>query len=336
MIVHGLLLVVGLILLVGGGDLLVRGASNLARVFGVPPLVIGLTVVAFGTSAPELAVNVLAAVDGEGDISFGNILGSNIANIGLIIGCCALVRPLEIHGRVITREIPMMLLATAALAVFALDYWLRDAEVARFDRAESIVLLLLFLVFVFYMVSDVLSRRASEGSSPDAFAEQASTFDTDGDQPADQGLLASAAMTVIGLAALVGGGELTVRSATGLAQEFGVSDVIIGLTIVALGTSLPELVTGVIATWRGQADLAVGNVVGSNIFNILLVMGVTGTVRPVPVPEGGMADLAAVVVFSLIILPLAMTNRRRILRPEGAVLLLGYLGYNIWRVFGST
>ncbi len=328
MILYLVLLVVGLILLVGGGDALVRGASSLARSLGISPLVIGLTVVAFGTSAPELAVNVFAAIAEKGDISFGNIIGSNIANIGLILGCCALVRPLAIRRTVIIREIPMMLAATGVVVVMALDPWLRDggAEVvAEYDRGEGTLLLLLFVVFIVYLARDALRQRR------DAFLQQAEEYSEE-ERPRTTWI--SVVLVAVGLIGLVGGGKLTVIAAEQLALEFGVPDVVVSLTLVALGTSLPELVTGAIATYRGHTDLAIGNVVGSNIFNLLLVQGVTAVVRPIPIPEGGYLDLIVVSGLSLIVLPMAITNQRQVKRGEGAFLLVAYLAYCGYRAFG--
>lgn len=323
MLTDVLLLIAGLVLLLGGGDVMVRGASTLARSLGVSPLVIGLTVVAFGTSAPELAVNARAAIEGEGDISFGNIIGSNIANIGLILGTCALMKPLEIKGTVISREIPMMLLATAATVIMAMDVTLGTGSADVFDRTEAILLLLLFAVFLYYTIIDAVRHR-----KPDVFVEQATEHDQ---QTAPKTVWVSWLLTGIGLVGLVFGGEFTVTAAVALATKLEVPQSIIGLTIVALGTSLPELATGVVATMRGQTDLAVGNVVGSNIFNLLLVLGVTGCIGEVPVPAGGIIDLIVVAAFSIVLLPLAITNRRRIMRWEGAWLLAGYLAYTGFR-----
>ncbi len=317
-------LIAGLFLLLVGGEVMVRGSSTLARSLGVSPLVIGLTIVAFGTSAPELAVNARAALEGSGQMSFGNVIGSNIANIALILGACALMRPLEIEGSVITREIPMMLLATAAVVVMASDVGIRGDTDGFFDRSDAIVLLLLFCVFIYYTVSDGIRQRGK-----DAYVEQANELDED---TAPKSLGLSAVMVFGGLAGLIWGGQLTVESGSSLAESFGVPESIIGLSLIALGTSLPELVTGIIATRKGQTDLAIGNVVGSNIFNLLLIFGVTGCIAPIPVPKDGMTDLVVVCFLSVLLLPLCVTNRRRILRWEGALLLLGYFAYVGFRV----
>jgi MscS family membrane protein len=277
-----LALVAGLMLLIGGGEGLVRGAGALARQLGVPQLVVGLTVVAFGTSAPELAVNVTAAWRGSTDVAFGNVVGSNLANIGLVLAVCGLLRPLAVQGIVVSREIPMMLLATAAACVLALDR-LGGRAPELFDRSDGLMLLLLFGVFLYYTAADVLRQR-----SADPFVQQAG-----GVAPLDRlrSAAPSALVTGGGLVLLVLGGQLTVWGAIGVAEALGVPRSVIGLTLVALGTSLPELATGIVAVRRGHTDLAMGSVVGSNIFNLLFILGVTSTLHPVELPAGGAMDL---------------------------------------------
>ena len=315
-----LLLLVGMSLLLGGGELMVRGASSIARHFGVSPLVIGLTVVAFGTSAPELAVNLKAALGGDPGISFGNITGSNLANIGLIVGCAALLRPLEIHANVIRREIPMMLVATVAVLVMSLDTQLRDAASASFDRPEGIILLGLFGVFLFYTARDMIKARAQNGGTDSSVPGSSS-----------EAIPLSIARTVIGIAGLVGGAEITVGSAKEIARAIGVPDFIISFTMIAIGTSLPELVTAIVATRRGATDLAVGNVVGSNIFNLLFVLATTSVIAPIALPPDAWIDLVAVLVVSMMLLPFSITARSRIVRWEGICLLIAYFGYVGWR-----
>jgi len=326
MLTNFLLLAIGITLLLGGGEFMVRGASALARALGVSPLIIGLTVVAFGTSAPELAVNLIAAWNGNGDISFGNIIGSNIANIGLIIGTAALIKPLAIHSTVISRELPMMLLATAAATVMGLDRLLRNAPHSAYDRADGLLLLLLFCIFIHYTVSEVLQQRRLRDPVLKDAAELGGT--PDGDR-----IGLNLLFTLGGMAALLGGGRLTVDGAVALAQAFGVPKVLIGLTVVAIGTSLPELVTSVVATHRGHTDIAVGNVVGSNIFNLLFVMGLSATTSTVPVPPTGRTDLAVMTGLSLLLLPFTLSNGQRIVRWQGAALITLYLAYTAWITF---
>lgn len=323
MLIDLLLLTVGIALLLAGGEFMVRGAAALAKAFGVSSLIIGLTVVAFGTSAPELAINMIAALNGNGDISFGNIIGSNIANIGLILGITALVRPLAIHSSVITRELPMMLLATAAAVIMGLDHLLRGT-VSYYDRTDGLLLLLLFCIFIHYTVSEVLRQRRFKSDPLFKDAEEHACDEDCGNT------VLNIFFTVAGMAALVGGGRLTVDAAVSLAVAFQVPKVLIGLTLVALGTSLPELVTSIIATYRGQTDIAIGNVVGSNIFNLLFVMGLSSTTRAIPIPTTGAFDLAVMAFLSLLLLPFTITHKKRIVRWEGAVLLTIYLAYTAW------
>ncbi len=324
MIVESLLLAVGLILLVGGGDVMVRGATGLARSLGVSPLAIGLTVVAFGTSAPELAVNLIAAWTGRGDISFGNIFGSNMANIGLIVGLTALIKPISIQRSFASRELPMMLIATVASMIMGFDAVLGRGP-DRYSRGEGMVLLLLFVIFLLYTVGDFVRQRGQHDATQ--LLPESDVSST--------GL--ALLYTVAGLAGLVGGAHLTVESAVSIARAMGVSEVIIGLTVLAVGTSLPELVASVTATLRGHVELAIGNVVGSNIFNLLLVLGVTNVVQPFPVPAGGHVDLVVLLALSVVLLFVSSTAGRRIIRTEATILLVMYLAYLTWRAtLGST
>ena len=320
-------LAAGITLLAIGGELVVRGASGLARRLGVSPLMIGLTVVAFGTSAPELAINVIAAIENQGAIAFGSIMGSNMANIGLIVGCTAILRPMVIKDVVIRRELPMMLLATAAALAMGFDNALSAGGSLRpfpdyYTRSDGILLLMFFLVFLYYTLGDFVRARSNrDGSRP---ASDASAV-------VESALWRSLALTGLGLALLIGGAELTVDAAVKLARALGVSDEIIGLTVVAVGTSLPELVASLAAAIRGHPELAIGNVVGSNIFNLLLVLGISSIVRPVPVPAGGHTDLLVVAGLSLVLLGVSVSYRRQIVRTEAGLLLAVYMGYLAWR-----
>jgi len=311
-------LVLGLALLIGGGRLLVSNASALASNLGVSKLAIGMTVVAFGTSSPELAVNTIAALRGNGDIAFGNVMGSNLANIGLILGLAAIVRTLTIQGIVITREIPMMLLASVAVLVMGLDGLAGDA-ISQYDRSEAIVLLLFFTVFLYYTVGDTIAQ-----STNDPIAEQLDH----GRAPVVMSLARTAALMFAGLLGLSIGGHLTVEGTVGLAATIGVPDAIVGLTVVAVGTSLPELSTSVIAARHGENDLAIGNVVGSNIFNLLFVLAISALIRPIPIPRGGLVDLCAIVIFSAFLwLICSAYGGRRITHAKGWLLLGTYLIY---------
>jgi len=325
MLLDSFMLVFGLTLLLGGGNFLVTSASAMARNLGVSPLVIGLTVVAFGTSAPELSINLLGALQGNGGISFGNIIGSNIANIGLVLGLTALIRPLTIESLIISREIPMMILISIITLIVGSDVFLRSAP-DSFDRSDGLVLLMFFSVFMYYTIGDVLKKRR------DSLKEEAEEFS------GGRGLrdtVLNLVMFVGGLTGLLLGGKLSVDAAVGIAEALEIPQVVIGLTIVAIGTSLPELVTSLVATFQGKTDIAVGNVVGSNIFNLLLVNGVCSSITPIAVPlNGGFYDIFMMIILAVFLLPMSITHKKKIVRWEGAVLLAMYLGYNIWRIVG--
>lgn len=309
-----ILLIAGLAGLIIGGDLLVRGAAATALRLGVPAVAIGMTVVAFGTSTPELAVNLSASASGNGQIAFGNVIGSNIANIALLLGITALIQPLRVHASIVTREVPMMILACLAAVAMGFDRLLTGGA-DGFDRSDGVILLLLFGVFLYYTAADVVRRR------DDPFASESA------EQVPHTTMWRAVLYMLLGLCGVVIGGQMFLRGAVGFAAMLGVPQVVIGLTIVAVGTSLPELATSVIAARRGQDDLAVGNIVGSNIFNLLFIHGLSSTIAPAPVPPGGRIDLVVMTALSLVLLPMCMSHGRRIMRTEAGVLLLAYAGY---------
>lgn len=315
--------VVGIGLLVAGGDALVRGASALAARLGVAPVAIGMTVVAFGTSAPELVVNLSAALGGKSEIGFGNVVGSNIANIGLLVGMTALIAPLTVNSVIVAREIPMMVLATLLAIVLGMDAWLGGGHSA-FGRGDGLALLLLFGVFVYYTLAEVLRGRGDD----------ALVIESGAQMRVSSGLARSAALIVLGLVVLVVGSELAVRGATGIARALGMSDVVIGLTIVAVGTSLPELATSVVAARKGAVDMAVGNIVGSNIFNLLFIYGLTMAIAPATVPDSGGIDLLVALGFAIALLVMAWTGNRRVTRGEGGALICCYAAYVIYLFIG--
>ena len=326
LLIQGALIVVGFAMLLGGAEALVRGASALARLAGVSPLIIGLTVVAFGTSTPEMAVNITASLAGVSAIAFGNIIGSNICNIGLILGVAALLKPLDIESQLISRELPMLVLTSVCGVVLGFDPLLRGT-VSLYDRADGLILLLFFSVFLYYTIGDVLRKRMSDALVREASASLSGA--------GDHSYLTQWGLIVLGLAGLVLGGRATVDAASALALAFGVPQVVVGLTVVAVGTSLTELATSLVATWRGQTDIAVGNVVGSNIFNLLFIAGLSATITPITIPAGGLADLLVMAAFAVVLLPFALLNQRRIVRREGLVLLAAYVGYVLWRALAS-
>ena len=323
----------GIVIIVAGGELLVKGAAALARAVGISPLVVGLTVVAFGTSAPELAVSVEAALTDSGTLAFGNIFGSNMANIGLILGLSALLHPLPIDHVVIRRELPMMLLALAAAMAMAFDIDLGEQRDA-YARSDGLVLLLFFFVFIYYTLGDLGRQRLNHREKANGRTRTDTTLSWAAGvpQPEDSGrILTNVLLIVIGLVGLIYGASLVVSGGVGVARVMGVPEVVVGLTLVAVGTSLPELVATLAAVRRNDIGLAVGGIVGSNIFNTLLITGVASTIRPMPIPVGGHLDLAATAILSLSLFFVAKTHNQRISRLEGLALLAAWGFYVIAR-----
>jgi cation:H+ antiporter len=303
-------LVLGGALLFWGGEWLVRGAVAIAERAGISPLVIGLTVVSAGTSAPELGVSVLSALGGSAPLAIGNVVGSNICNILLIAGLTAMIRPISVQRSLVRREIPLLVVVTAA--TIALMWWN-----ASISRVEGLLLVSALVGFI------VWSIRAARGSGDEATAplSEIPTAPT----RLGRGVFFAGA----GLALLLVGANRFVVGAIGIAELFGLSETVIGLTIVAIGTSLPELVASGVAAAKGESDIALGNVVGSNLFNLLSILGITALITPLALPGDIGADLLVMFVATVILVPLAATGTH-IRRWEGAVLLLGYLVYTGW------
>ena len=314
MIIDGLWVVLGLLLLMGGGDALVRGASGIAILGRVSPAVVGLTIVAAGTSMPELVVSVQAAFEERPGLAVGNVVGSNIFNIGAIIGIAALTSPLRIQGNSVRLEWPIMMLAAVQLHLLA-----RDGLV---DRLEGAFLFSAMIAFTAYAVW--IGKKAAAKVEEDEFEELVTaSFGRTGAAAFGFNLGA----VLLGLGLLVSGSTALVHGAVGLASLLGVSDAVIGLTVVAAGTSTPELVTSLVAVRRGQDDIAVGNVVGSNIFNVLGILGTTALIHPLPVPSEIIArDNWWMIGLSLLMFPLMKTGMR-VNRLEGAVLLAVFTAY---------
>jgi len=290
-----------------GAEGLIRGSSNLAIKIGITPLVVGLTVVAFGTSTPELVVSLKAALLGNSSISLGNVVGSNIANIALILGVAALIRPLDVHAKVIMREIPIMIGISILLLLLLID-----GELGFFDGLVFVIGLVVYLV-----VNVLIARKEKNPEIDSEFSEGLKS---------KLGVSVSIVLMIAGLGLLILGANLFVQSAVAIAKIFNVSDAIIGLTIVAIGTSLPELITSIVAAYKKEADIAIGNVVGSNIFNILGILGITALIIPISSVGISYVDLGVMLFTAIILFPLSRTGFS-ISRFEGALLLAGYGGY---------
>jgi cation:H+ antiporter len=302
----------GFVLLIKGADFLVDGASAIARRFNISDLVIGLTVVAFGTSTPELFVNIVASAKSNTEIAIGNVLGSNICNVLLILGISAVIYPLSVSKGTVWKEIPFSLLAVIVLGLMANDRVIDGGSSSLLTRIDGLVLLAFFTIFIYYSFS---IAKAIEG--------------LDEHVPVKKPSLAKSFLLVIaGLIGLTLGGKWIVDGAVTLAKSFGMSESLVGLTIVAVGTSLPELATSAMAAYKKNVDIAVGNVVGSNIFNIFLVLGVSATIKPLPFQAKSNFDIAVAIVSSLLLFLFMFTgNRRSLDRWEGIVSLFLYGGY---------
>ncbi len=317
-------LIAGLVLLVAGAEVLVRGAAKLAAQFGIPPLIIGLTVVAFGTSAPETAVSVQAALDGSGDLAIGNVLGSNIANVLLILGLTALIAPLIVSRQLIRLDVPIMI--GASLLSFALAW---DGELSRLDGA------LLFSGVLAYTTFLIIGNRKNPAAGEDdEFTKEFGLHQA----ARPYAWLINLALIGAGLALLVGGANLLVEGAVSLARALGLSELVIGLTVVAVGTSLPELATSLLAALKGERDIAVGNIVGSNIFNLLCVLGLASLLSPLPIsvsPNALAFDFPVMGAVAVACLPIFFAGYR-INRWEGLLFLTYYAAYSLYLVLFAT
>ncbi len=309
-------LILGLALILGGANLLTDGSAAIARRMGISDLVVGLTVVAVGTSAPELVISVIGAADGHAQLAIGNVVGSNIFNVLVIIGVTAMVRPITIGRSVMTLEIPMMVLPATLLLLLGNGATLSATGVNEVTRLSGIFLLIFFLLFMRYTFAS--ARRAPADDPTATEAESRATLPT----------WRSVVYIIVGLAALIWGGDRFVAGASAIALGLGVSEAVVGLTIVSAGTSLPELATSIVAAVKGKPGLAVGNVIGSNIFNVLMVLGVSATVAPLPFGSIGNFDLLTLLGASLAFWLFGwIIKYRTITRIEGAILAAAYIAY---------
>lgn len=315
-----ILLIIGFVLLIKGADFFVDGSSSVAKILKVPTIIIGLTVVAFGTSMPEFSVSVTAALRGSNDLAVSNVLGSNIFNLLVVLGCCALVKPVAAKWSLLKKEFPFSILITIILLLVDSDFSIMKI----LDGNQGFVLgrwagLLFLILFVLYIYATVKSALRSRAEAKDMEEEEYKTMSP----------LKSGIYIVIGLIGIVWGGNLVVDSASNIALTFGWSQTFIGLTIVALGTSLPELVTSVVAARKGENDLAVGNVVGSNIFNILLILGVSSFITPITLDVTAVYDTIILIIASIIVYVSAI-SKREIQRKEGILFLVCYVAFFLY------
>ena len=313
-----LMLIIGFFLLIKGADFFVDGSSSIAKILKIPAIIIGLTVVAFGTSLPEASVSITAAINGQNELAVSNVIGSNIFNLLVVLGASALVCPIKVKLSLLKREFPFSIIITAVLLLgitgFNFKAIIEGSGNYVLSRVEGIMLLVLFVGFLVAAVLDALhSRRNAENT----------------DAPEDYEVMSlpkSLIYIVGGIAAIAIGGDFVVDSASAIARSFGMSQTFIGLTIVALGTSLPELVTSCVAAKKGENDLALGNVVGSNIFNILLILGMSATISPIALTGLAIQDTVILIVASLLVYICAL-SKKGLSKLEGSMFLLFYIGF---------
>lgn len=309
-----ILLIIGLVILISSANVLVAGASSIAKKFNISNLVIGLTVVSFGTSFPELIINILAGFNGQSDLAIGNVVGSNIINILLVIGVAALVKPIAVQNNTVKFEIPFSILAALILFVLANDALFDGAQQSLLSRSDGIILLAFFLIFMYYTFIIAQKGSSEEGHQVKALP-----------------VWKSIVYMMAGIIGLYFGGIFIVDNATIIALNLGLSEAVIGILVIALGTSLPELATSVVAAYKGNADMAVGNVVGSNIFNVFFVLGIGVTLNPISYNVTLNLDILVVLIASLLLFVFIFTRKgRQIDRVEGSVFLVLYVSYIFW------
>ena len=309
--------IAGFAIIIKSAAFLVDGSSSIARRFRISELVIGLTVVAFGTSTPELFVNIISSLKGNSEIAIGNVLGSNIANILLIFGVSSIICPLSVTKGTVWKEIPFSLLAAIVLGLMANDQLIDNNGISVLTRIDGLVLLCFFIIFLYYSVSIAKEIEGIEAHVPSKA----------------HGLAKSVLLVVSGLAGLCLGGDWIVEGAVNLAVKLGISQSVVGLTIVAVGTSLPELATSAVAAHKGKPDIAVGNVVGSNIFNIFFVLGVSAIITPIPFHSRSNIDISVVILASVLLFTFMFTGQKRSIdRWEGVVSLMLYGAYLVFQI----
>ncbi|MFZ2258216.1 MAG: calcium/sodium antiporter [Clostridiaceae bacterium] len=306
------LLLIGFALLVKGADYFVDGASNIAGALRVSPLLIGLTIVAFGTSAPEASVSFIAALEGNSNVAIGNVVGSNIFNTTFILGVASMVFPLTVKSQTIRKEIPFALLAAIVLFLLISDIQLQNYDINAISRTEGLVLLLFFAIFLYYVFEVARNNRELKNQDPSAQVKPS--------------WVKNLALTVGGIVGIMIGGNLVVENSILIALSLGMSETLVGLTIVAVGTSLPELVTSVTAALKKQTEIALGNVIGSNIFNIFFILGISAAIHPLSVDSKIFLDVFLMIIVTLLVLVISRTNYQ-ITKKEGAFLSVIYIIY---------
>lgn len=320
-----ILFAIGFVFLIKGADLLVEGSSSIAKKFGISNLVIGLTVVSFGTSAPELIVNIIASINGSGDIGIGNVLGSNIANIFLILGIASMIYPLKVKSNTVWKEIPLNFMAAVVLFAMANDIIFDGAKESMLGRIDGFILITFFVLFMYYTFG--LSKTEKKGVATQDLGLKNET------KTKKHSVSISILMTLAGIIGLALGGQWVVNGAIIIATKFGLSEALIGLTIVAIGTSLPELATSAMAAYKKNADIAIGNVVGSNLFNIFWVLGISAMIKPLPFSEMINTDILVYTSATILLFAFMFIGKKhRLYRTEGVIFLTAYASYIVFLV----
>lgn len=311
-----IILLIGFLLLIKGADFFVEGSSSIAKKFNIPSLIIGLTIVAFGTSAPEAAVSITAAIRGQNEMAIANVVGSNIFNILFVVGVTAMIKPIYVQKSTILKEFPFLLLSSIVLAILAYDVWFQGYNQNILTRADGLIFIALFIIFIYYLID--MAINSNDETSEENYKVM----------PLSKSIL----LSIGGLLGIIIGGNFVVNSASDIAMSLGMSENLVGLTIVAIGTSLPELATSIVAAKKGESDIAIGNAVGSNIFNILFVLGVSSCISNVPVQAEAFTDMFVMIVSTIIVYVLAISNRK-INKVEGMIISLLYIAYFVFIIY---
>lgn len=306
-----LLLVIGLLFLVKGADVFVTGATSVARRLKIPSLVIGLTIVAFGTSAPEAAVSITSALNGQSDITMGNVIGSNMFNFLVVVGAAACILPFKVKQTIIAKEFPFVILTSIVMVILIFDISLGNGRVNVINRSDGLILMTFFGVFMYYLLSVAL-RSAKEGEGEEVLV----TISTG----------KSIIYLIVGILGIIWGSDIAVDAASNIALAWGMSEAMVGLTIIAVGTSLPELMTSLVAARKGESDIALGNVIGSNIFNVFFVLGASAVITPVSVSGAVAFDAVLLLFISLVAFVFAISGMK-FSKAEGIVLMIIYVVY---------
>lgn len=326
-----IILLLGFVLLVKGADIFVEGSSTIAKILKIPPLIIGLTIVAFGTSAPEAAVSITAALNGQNGMAMGNVVGSNIFNLLMVVGISGFIKTLSVDKAIISKEFPFLLLTSILLFVLTFDVSLQGTTTNILSRGDGLVLLMFFAIFMYSLLKSALSSMNNPSLEETSISFDSSSIGYNDDilvkeKTNSKVLIKNILASVIGIILIILGGNMVVSSASNIASDFGVSDQLIGLTIVSIGTSLPEFVTSIIAAIKGESSIALVNVIGSNMFNILFVLGASATISPMSIDPVLFIDTLFMIIVTLITYLFAI-QKRDINKVESIVLVLLYIGY---------